>query len=66
MSEENDKNRVNIADLPEPTEELSSEDVKKVRGGGIADSVSTAEATGGAGAGKIKFNEFTIKKTSDT
>jgi len=22
-------------------------------------------ATGGAGAGKIKFNEFTIKKTTD-
>ena len=25
----------------------------------------TESATGGAGAGKIKFNEFTIKKTSD-
>jgi Type VI secretion system effector, Hcp len=28
--------------------------------------VNVQPATGGAGAGKIKFNEFTIKKTNDT
>ena len=66
MADEQNKNRVNIEDLPQPEQELSSEDVKKVRGGGTADSLSTEDATGGAGAGKIKFNEFTIKKTSDS
>lgn len=37
--------------------ELSDEDADKVGGGG--------SATGGAGAGKVKFNEFTITKTTD-
>jgi hypothetical protein len=29
------------------------------------DAVSGGTTTGGAGAGNIKYNEFTIKKTSD-
>jgi type VI secretion system secreted protein Hcp len=32
---------------------------------GIENPTTIGSATGGAGAGKIKFNEFTIKKTSD-
>jgi type VI secretion system secreted protein Hcp len=32
---------------------------------GIENPTTVGSATGGAGAGKIKFNEFTIKKTSD-
>ena len=33
---------------------------------GIENPTTIGSATGGAGAGKIKFNEFTIKKTTDT
>jgi hypothetical protein len=33
---------------------------------GIENPTTIESAAGGAGAGKIKFNEFTIKKTSDT
>jgi len=36
--------------------------MKKTKGGDTA----VGSATGGAGAGKIKFNEFTIKKTTDS
>ncbi len=32
---------------------------------GIVNPTTIGSATGGAGAGKIKFNEFTIKKTTD-
>src|SRR5438105_8515124 len=32
---------------------------------GVENPTSIGSATGGAGAGKIKFNEFTIKKTVD-
>lgn len=32
---------------------------------GIENPTTIGSATGGAGAGKIKFNEFTIKKTTD-
>jgi type VI secretion system secreted protein Hcp len=32
---------------------------------GVENETAIGSATGGAGAGKIKFNEFTIKKTSD-
>jgi type VI secretion system secreted protein Hcp len=32
---------------------------------GVESPTSIGSTTGGAGAGKIKFNEFTIKKTSD-
>ena len=32
---------------------------------GVENPTTVGSATGGAGAGKIKFNEFTIKKTSD-
>ncbi len=32
---------------------------------GVENATTIGSATGGAGAGKIKFNEFTIKKTSD-
>jgi len=32
---------------------------------GVENPTTIGSATGGAGAGKIKFNEFTIKKTSD-
>jgi type VI secretion system secreted protein Hcp len=32
----------------------------------IENSITTVGSTGGAGAGKVKFNEFTIKKTTDT
>lgn len=32
---------------------------------GANGTAQTQSATGGAGAGKIKFNEFTIKKTTD-
>jgi type VI secretion system secreted protein Hcp len=32
---------------------------------GIENPTTIGSATGGAGAGKIKFNEFTIKKTAD-
>src|SRR5262249_48559710 len=31
----------------------------------VENPTTIGSATGGAGAGKIKFNEFTIKKTSD-
>ena len=34
-------------------------------GGANTNPSSIGSATGGAGAGKIKFNEFTIKKTTD-
>ena len=33
---------------------------------GVENPTTIGSATGGAGAGKIKFNEFTIKKISDT
>ena len=33
---------------------------------GIENPTTIGSATGGAGAGKIKFNEFTIKKTTDS
>jgi type VI secretion system Hcp family effector len=33
---------------------------------GVENPTTIGSATGGAGSGKIKFNEFTIKKTSDT
>ena len=32
---------------------------------GVENPTTIGSATGGAGAGKIKFNEFTIKKTTD-
>ena len=32
---------------------------------GVENATTIGSATGGAGTGKIKFNEFTIKKTSD-
>src|SRR5262245_43993770 len=32
---------------------------------GVENPTTVASATGGAGAGKIKFNEFTIKRTTD-
>ena len=32
---------------------------------GVENATTIGSAMGGAGAGKIKFNEFTIKKTSD-
>jgi type VI secretion system Hcp family effector len=32
---------------------------------GVENPTTIGSSTGGAGAGKIKFNEFTIKKTSD-
>jgi len=32
---------------------------------GVENPTTIGSATGGAGAGKIKFNEFTVKKTSD-
>ena len=35
-------------------------------GNGPSGQVTIASATGGAGAGKIKFNEFNIKKTTDS
>jgi hypothetical protein len=38
--------------------ELTENQLDTVSGG-------SGSETGGAGAGKIKFNEFTIKKTSD-
>ena len=39
-----------------PSKTLNAKQAARVKGG---------SATGGAGAGKIKFDEFTIKKTSD-
>jgi type VI secretion system secreted protein Hcp len=33
---------------------------------GVENPTTIGSATGGAGAGKIKFNEFTIKKTTDS
>jgi hypothetical protein len=39
-----------------PSKTLSAKQASRVKGG-------IGSATGGAGAGKIKFNEFTIKKT---
>jgi type VI secretion system secreted protein Hcp len=33
---------------------------------GVENPTTIGSATGGAGAGKIKFNEFTIKKTADS
>jgi type VI protein secretion system component Hcp len=33
---------------------------------GVENPTTIGSSTGGAGAGKIKFNEFTIKKTSDS
>ena len=33
---------------------------------GVENPTTIGSATGGAGAGKVKFNEFTIKKTSDS
>src|SRR5437588_9037878 len=32
---------------------------------GVENPTTIGSATGGAGAGKVKFNEFTIKKTTD-
>src|SRR5438445_1011307 len=33
---------------------------------GVENPTTIGSATGGAGAGKVKFNEFTIKKTTDS
>lgn len=40
--------------------EVSSSQLDQIR-----NAAGIGSATGGAGAGKVKFNEFTIKKTSD-
>ena len=51
--------------------ELTENQLDTVSGGsgprafGIENPTTIGSATGGAGAGKIKFNEFTIKKLSD-
>jgi hypothetical protein len=52
---------------PPAEEELTAEQAQQAQGGALSieDPTSSESATGGAGAGKIKFNEFTIKKTSD-
>ena len=45
-----------------------SRGVRNLRAKGLSGKKATGVrggATGGAGAGKIKFNEFTIKKTTD-
>jgi hypothetical protein len=58
------------------TKELSEHDLDQVAGGSVGalpiDAVSSIEnpttigsGTSGAGAGKIKFNEFQITKTTD-
>ena len=66
MSDEKDKNRIEIEDLSQPNQTLTSEEAKKVQGGADMTTGDVSSATGGAGAGKIKFNEFTIKKVSDS
>ena len=53
---EEQKPKVESLDQKEE-KELTPDEAAQVQGGD--------SATGGAGAGKIKFNEFTIKKTSD-
>ena len=49
---------------------FSAHEIVEAHAGELADSalehVTGGTATSGAGAGKIKFNEFTIKKTSDS
>jgi len=47
-----DKPEADAEPKQKPADELGEDALEQVSGG----------ATGGAGAGKIKFNEFTIKK----
>jgi len=47
--------------LPVPSETFKIKDFSF----GVENPTTIFSATGGAGAGKIKFNEFTIKKTTD-
>ena len=65
--------------MSEETEgkDLTPDELEQVSGGqdaafeikdfsfGVENPTTIGSATGGAGAGKIKFNEFTIKKTTD-
>ena len=60
MSDEKDKNRIDIEDLSQPKQTLTSEEAKQVKGG-----VDLSSGGGGEAEGRIKFNEFQIKKTSD-
>ena len=48
--------------------EIQDEELEQAAGGAdmTLEPSAIGSATGGAGAGKIKFNEFTIKKTSDS
>jgi hypothetical protein len=50
--------RTHIKDLPRSSQELGEEQAKAVKGGGVENPTTIGSATGGAGAGKIKFNEF--------
>ncbi len=50
---------VNGGDPPAPTFEIKDWSF------GVENPTTIGSATGGAGAGKVKFNEFTIKKTVD-
>jgi hypothetical protein len=47
------------------TPELDDRELGKISGG-VENPTTIGSATGGAGAGKIKFREFTIKKTTDS
>jgi hypothetical protein len=61
MADEKNENRVRIEDLPQPEHGLTNEEAQQVKGGAeIRADEDTTES-----AGKIKFNEFTIKKLTD-
>jgi hypothetical protein len=53
---------------PREVEDLTPEQAEQAQGGSfnIENPTTIGSATGGAGAGKIKFNEVTIKKPTDS
>ena len=53
------KKRTNVKDLPKTKQELTSDQSKRIKGGLANLSPEQQQAQG------IRFNEFTIKKTSD-
>jgi bacteriocin-like protein len=56
-NKKNDKEKAKKQPAKPAKDELTDEQLDQVTGGG---------ASSGAGAGKIKFNEFTITKTTDS
>ena len=52
--------RRHIEDLSRSSQKLSEQEAKAVKGGGVENPTTIGSATGGAGAGKIKFKRMSV------